>query len=115
MHARVLCEFFLIHTSNQAEQLDFTAADYGWDKSHLDDYFDLDCWWVTASRYLMHFSKARTPDDLFQLAEADLDTETLKGAGERFFMMVLDFLDHLQEIDNEGHEAWVIALDKFAG
>ena len=115
VHARALCEFFLIHTSNQGVQRDFTAADYGWDKSHLDDYFNLDCWWVIASRHLMHFSKARTPDDLFQLVEADLDVETLKGEGERFFMLALDFLDHLQEIDHEDHEAWVIALDKFVG
>ncbi len=95
--------------------MDFTAANYGWDRRHLDDYLDLDCWWIIASRHLMHFSKARTPDDLFQLADADLDTEALMREGERFFMLTLDFLDHLQEIDHEDHEAWVIALNQFAG
>jgi hypothetical protein len=62
----------------------------------------------------MHFSKVRTPEDIFLLAEADLEFDTLKGEGERFFMLALDFLDHLQEIDHEDHEAWVIALNNLA-
>jgi len=114
VHARALCEFFLIHKSKQGAQMDFTAADYGWDRCHLDDYLDLDCWWVIASQHLMHFSKVRTPEDIFLLAEADLEIDTLKGEGERFFMLALDFLDHLQEIDHEDHEAWVIALNNLA-
>ena len=115
VHARSLCEFFLIHTSKQGAEKDFTSADYGWDRSHLDDYLDLDCWWVIASQHLMHFSKERTPEDLFQLTEAELDAETLKREGDRFFMLTLDFLDHLKEIDHEDHKAWVIALNQFAG
>jgi glycosyltransferase involved in cell wall biosynthesis len=83
-------------------------------RCHLDDYLDLDCWWVIASQHLMHFSKVRTPEDIFLLAEADLEFDTLKGEGERFFMLALDFLDHLQEIDHEDHEAWVIALNNLA-
>lgn len=40
--------------------------------------------------------------------------ETLKEEGDRFFMLALDFLDHLQEIDHEDDEAWVITLNNLA-
>ena len=114
VHARALCEFFLIHKSPHSVRYDFTAADYGWDQCQLEDYLDLDCWWVLASRHLLHFSKERTPDDLFLLVETDLDAQTLTNEGERFYMLALDFLEYLKKNESEDYEAWVVALKSYA-
>lgn len=39
--------------------MEFRAADHRLDKNLLNDYLDLDYWWVMESRYL---SNARTPN-----------------------------------------------------
>jgi hypothetical protein len=112
VHVRALTEFYLVHESRHSKN-DFSAKNFGWDKCHLDDYLDLDCWWVISSRHLLHFSDSRTPEDLFELDTVDRSISNLQLESERFWMLTLDFIDHLKINNHPDCEAFIIALNTF--
>jgi len=109
VHARSLCEYFLIHTSRPNN--DFSAAVYGWDETYFDEYQDLEKWWLLASQHLMHFSEMRTPHDVFELTEEDLSMPYLRKEGLRFRDLFIDLISLIEFIEHEDHGAFVIAFN----
>jgi hypothetical protein len=97
VHVRALAEFLIVHKGN-AEK-DFTVEDFGSQAPAPDDprRERLEDVWTLTSQNLVHFSRERTPEDLYDLRPPDyLTPEGHKGTAGQVLSLVEDFVVGLE-------------------
>ncbi len=97
VRVRALAEFLIVHKGN-AEK-DFTVEDFGGQAPAPDDprRERLEDVWTFTSQNLVHFSRERTPEDLYDLRPPDYRTpEGHKGTAGQVLSLVEDFVVGLE-------------------
>lgn len=95
VHVRLLVEFLLIRPANQGK--DFSTKDFGWDGSVSPENARLKEFWQLASSHLVHFSRDRTPDDVYDLEAEDTSLAALVEASSQLLTVAKQFVVHLEE------------------
>jgi hypothetical protein len=76
VHARLLLEFLLVCPANSDK--DFSARDFGWHGHQDAEVERLKVVWVIASRQLVHFSRERVPESVYDLEVVDTSAAGLQ-------------------------------------
>ncbi len=90
VNVRLLTEFFLIHPARQ--DFDFSAQDFGWTKECVLEEVDLEPWWQIPSKYVVHFSRKRVPENLNDLLPENLQPERLEMVSHRYLQIMERFV-----------------------
>jgi hypothetical protein len=98
LHYRLLAEFFAPSSRNLKE--DVTCETFDWagvdeaDRSYLTERKNL------ASKYLVHLSAGRFPDQLSEFEYRPVSLEDMLHSNDRLFKIFDEFLAHLHEQKN---------------
>lgn len=112
MHVRLLAEFLLVHPSHSTK--DFSAKDFDWDGQTSIDTSEIEQLWLVASQHLVHFSRERTPENVytFEQIAADWDTPALQTMASNVFDLAEEFVAHLERDDRPEASAFRHDLDQ---
>jgi hypothetical protein len=92
IHVRLMAEYLLVRPSDPSK--DFSARDFGW-RGPTAPQADIENMWMDASQYIVHFGKARTPPDLYDLAPLDVSISGLTHIAESVFALADEFVAYL--------------------
>lgn len=94
VHVRLLLEFLLIHPANKTK--DFSARDFGWEGPQSADHQRLKNLWQVASSHLVHFSRERAAEDLYDLQAEDMSLAALIDSSTQLLAVAQEFVLHLE-------------------
>ena len=94
VHVRLLAEFFLVKPARTRK--DFSARDFGWEGTSGIDTHELVRFCELASRHLVHFSRERAPDDIFELDAEDVGYAALVVVSEKLLQLARAFVAELE-------------------
>jgi len=94
-----MAEFLLIWEGKVNSKRDFSANDFGWDGNTTVETANVKEMWLLASKHLVHFSHARTPEDVNTLNSIDVSFEELRNVSETILQVMEEFVSYL-EVNN---------------
>lgn len=107
VHMRLLIEFFGLKPGGDSIK-DFSAKSAFWKPERDQELCDL---WVTASQHVVHFSLARTPDLIEDIAAFDVSTENLERLARKVLGVASMFVKALEYLGDATAQALRVALD----
>jgi hypothetical protein len=99
VHVRLLAEFLLVKPANPGK--DFSAKDFGWDGQTTYETAGIERMWLVASRFVVHFSRDRTPVDVFDVAPLDVSYHGLVTVARSVLALAQDFVTFLETAAHE--------------